>query len=158
MGYWIAFLGAALAVSLSCVGSSLGVGKAGQAAAGLAAEQPEKATRAMILEALPGTQGLYGLAVAFILLFKLGLFDGTFSLANPDFTVQMGLTYCMACLPMAVGGLVSGIYQGKVAASGINLFAKREECFASAMIYAGIVEMYAILSLVISAIAIVMMA
>lgn len=156
MGYWIAFLGAALAVSLSCVGSSLGVGRAGQAAAGLAAEQPEKATRAMILEALPGTQGLYGLAVAFILLFKLGLFDGSFSFDNA-FTVQMGLTYCVACLPMAIGGLVSGIYQGKVAASGINLFARREECFASAMIYAGIVEMYAILSLVISAIAIVMM-
>jgi V/A-type H+-transporting ATPase subunit K len=58
---------------------------------------------------------------------------------------------------MAIGGLSSGIFQGKVAASGINLYARREEGFVSAMIYAGIVEMYAILSLVISAITVLMM-
>jgi V/A-type H+-transporting ATPase subunit K len=157
MGYWIALLGAALAVGFSCIGSAVGVGLGGQAAAGLAAEQPEKSTKAMILEALPGTQGLYGLAVAFIVLVKLGVFNGGLDLASADFTVQSGLAYFAACLPMAIGGLSSGIFQGKVAASGINLYARREEGFVSAMIYAGIVEMYAILSLVISAITVLMM-
>lgn len=157
MGYWIALLGAALAVGFSCVGSAVGVGLGGQAAAGLAAEQPEKATRAMILEALPGTQGLYGLAIAFILIFQLGIFDGGLDLTSEAFTMDMGWAYFAACLPMAIGGLASGIFQGKVAASGINLYARREEGFTSAMIYAGIVEMYAILSLVISAITILMM-
>lgn len=156
MGYWIALLGAALAVGFSCVGSAVGVGKAGQAAAGLAAEQPEKATKAMILEALPGTQGLYGLAVAFLVLVKLNVFGGGLDFASVEFTTQAGWAYLAACLPMAIGGLMSGIYQGKVAASGINLYARREEGFVSAMIYAGIVEMYAILSLVISAITILM--
>lgn len=157
MGYWIALLGAALAVGFSCIGSAIGVGLGGQAAAGLAAEQPEKATKAMILEALPGTQGLYGLAVAFIVLVKLGVFGGGLDLASAEFTVQNGLAFFAACLPMAIGGLSSGIFQGKVAASGINLYARREEGFVSAMIYAGIVEMYAILSLVISAITVLMM-
>jgi V/A-type H+-transporting ATPase subunit K len=157
MGYWIALLGAALAVGFSCIGSAIGVGLGGQAAAGLAAEQPEKSTKAMILEALPGTQGLYGLAVAFIVLVKLGVFGGGIDLTSADFTVQSGLAYFAACLPMAIGGLSSGIFQGKVAASGINLYARREEGFVSAMIYAGIVEMYAILSLVISAITVLMM-
>lgn len=157
MGYWIALLGAALAVSFSCIGSAVGVGKAGQAAAGLAAEQPEKATKAMILEALPGTQGLYGLAVAFLVLVQIGVFSGGLNFANEEFTTLEGWSYLIACLPMAIGGLVSGIFQGKVAASGVNLYARREECFVSAMIYAGIVEMYAILSLVISAIIILMM-
>lgn len=157
MGYWIALLGAALAVGFSCIGSSVGVGKAGQAAAGLAAEQPEKATKAMILEALPGTQGLYGLAVAFLVLVQIGVFGGDLDFTNEAFTMQTGWAYFAACIPMAIGGLTSGIFQGKVAASGINLYARREECFVSAMIYAGIVEMYAILSLVISAIIILMM-
>lgn len=157
MGYWIALLGAALAVGLSCVGSAVGVGKAGQAAAGLAAEQPEKALKAMFLEALPGTQGLYGLAVAFLMLVKLGVFSGGLDFASVEFTTQAGWAYFMACLPMAIGGLTSGIFQGKVAASGVNLYARREECLISAMIYAGIVEMYAILSLVISAVTILMM-
>ena len=76
MGYWIALLGAALAVGLSCVGSSIGVGIAGQAASGLAAEQPEKATLAMLLEALPGTQGIYGTVVAFLVLLRLDVFGG----------------------------------------------------------------------------------
>lgn len=156
MGYWLALLGAAIAVGLSCVGSAVGVGLGGQAAAGLAAEQPEKSTKAMILEALPGTQGLYGLAVAFLVLVKLGVFGGGLDFSSFDFELESGLAYFAACLPMAIGGLASGIFQGKVAASGINLYARREEGFVSAMIYAGIVEMYAILSLVISAITVLM--
>ena len=102
MGYWIALLGAALAVGFSCVGSAIGVGLGGQAAAGLAAEQPEKATKAMILEALPGTQGLYGLAVAFLVLVSLGVFNGGLDFASETFTIQSGLAYFAACLPMAV--------------------------------------------------------
>lgn len=157
MGYWIALLGAALAVGLSCVGSTLGVGKAGQAVAGLAAEQPEKAGKAMIFEILPGTQGLYGLAVALIVLVKLGVFSGGLDFASAEFTMQAGWAYFMACLPMAISGLISGIFQGKVAASGVNLYARREECLISAIIYTSVVEMYAILGLVVSIITVLMM-
>lgn len=156
MGYWIALLGAALAVGLSCVGSSIGVGIAGQAASGLAAEQPEKATLAMLLEALPGTQGIYGTVVAFLVLLRLDVFGGL-DFTSEAFTIAEGWAIFAACLPMAIGGLVSGIFQGKVAASGINLYGRRTEGFASAMIYTSIVEMYAILSLVISAITVFMM-
>lgn len=157
MGYWIALLGAALAIGFSCIGSAVGVGLAGQAAAGLAAEQPEKASKAMILEALPGTQGLYGTVVAFLVLLRLDIFSGSLDFTSTAFTAEAGWAIFAACLPMAIGGLISGIFQGKVAASGINLYARREEGFGSALIYASIVEMYAILSLVVSAITVLMM-
>lgn len=158
MGYWIALLGVALALGLSCVGSSVGVGFTGQAAAGLVAEHPERAGKVTVLVALPATQGLYGMAVAFIALLSLGLFDGGLDFASEAFTAEAGWAYFMACLPMAIGGLVSGIFQGRVAASGINLYARREEGLGSAIIFSGIVEIYALLSLVISAITLLMIA
>ena len=48
-------LGAALAVLLSGIGSARGVGIAGQAAAGLVIDEPEKFGKAMVLQLLPGT-------------------------------------------------------------------------------------------------------
>lgn len=61
IGIALAFIGAALAVGLSCAGSAIGVGTAGQAAASVLAEDPNKFSACLILQLLPGTQGLYGL-------------------------------------------------------------------------------------------------
>ena len=74
----------------------------------------------MILQVIPGTQGLYGLVVWFFAVFRMGLLDGTAF----DMTVQEGLRYFVACLPMALGGLFSAIAQGRVAAGSINLLAR----------------------------------
>ena len=63
-GAFFAALGVAIAVALSGMGSALGVGKTGQAAAALLKEQPEKFAQALILQLLPGTQGLYGFFTA----------------------------------------------------------------------------------------------
>ena len=74
IGIALAFIGAALAVGLSCAGSAIGVGTAGQAASSVLAEDPNKFSACLILQLLPGTQGLYGLVAWFFALLKLGFF------------------------------------------------------------------------------------
>lgn len=144
IGIALALIGAALAVGLSCAGSAIGVGTAGQAAATVLAEDPNKFSACLILQLLPGTQGLYGLVAWFFALLKLGFFAGdiNFSLSLP-----LGLMYFAACLPMALGGLLSAMAQGRCAADGAKLVAKRPEQLSKAIIMAIMVEFYAILSL-----------
>ena len=76
-GMGFAILGAALTVGLCCVGSAKGTGLVGEAAAGLVSEDPDKSTKCLILQVLPGTQGLYGFVALFIVLLQVGLMSGT---------------------------------------------------------------------------------
>ena len=62
-GMALALLGAALAATLACVGSAKGTGIAGEAGAGLVSEDPGKSGKVMILQVIPGTQGLYGFVI-----------------------------------------------------------------------------------------------
>lgn len=146
MGITIAIIGASLAVALSCVGSGKGVGMVGEASSGVLAEDPSKFSACLILQIMPGTQGLYGLVVWFFAVFRMGLLDGTAF----DMTVQEGLRYFVACLPMALGGLFSAIAQGRVAAGSINLLAKKPDDWSKGMVLCITVEFYAILSLLAS--------
>ena len=98
----------------------------------------------MILQVLPGTQGLYGIVAWFMVLLKINVFGGTMA----PLTIQDGVAIFWACIPMALGGLLSAIAQGRVAAASINIVAKRPDQFSKGIILAGIVEFYAILSLV----------
>ena len=101
IGMALAFIGAALAVGLACAGSAKGVGSVGEVGAGVLAEDPGKFSQILILQIVPGTQGLYGLVAWFFALMKLGFFSG--SLVSLD--LNGGLMYLAACLPMAIGGL-----------------------------------------------------
>ena len=142
-GPFFGFLGAALAAGLACVGSAKGTGIAGEAGAGLLAEDPSQFSKCMILQVIPGTQGLYGLVIGFLALMKMGLFAGTVG----ELTVANGLLILAACLPMALGGLLSAIAQGRVAAASINLLAKKPDDWSKGMVLCITVEFYAILSL-----------
>ena len=142
----IGMLGAGLAVCLAGAGSARGTGLAGEAGTGLLCEDPSKFGKVMILQVIPGTQGLYGLVVWFFAVFRMGLLDGTAF----DMTVQEGLRYFVACLPMALGGLFSAIAQGRVAAGSINLLAKKPDDWSKGMVLCITVEFYAILSLLAS--------
>ena len=73
MGIAFAILGAALAACLAGAGSAIGVGIAGQAAAGVTTEDPAKFSKVLILQLLPGTQGIYGLLIAFLCLSNVGV-------------------------------------------------------------------------------------
>jgi V-type sodium ATPase subunit K len=56
----------------------------------------------------------------------------------------------MAALPIAFTGLFSGIAQGKVAAAGVQILAKKPEESTKGIIFAAMVETYAILGLLAS--------
>lgn len=142
----LAILGAACAAIFAGMGSSKGVGIAGEAASGVVTEDPSKFGKALVLQALPGTQGIYGLIVAFMVINNMGLFSG----AVKTFTMAQGLYYLIACLPIAIVGFYSGIKQGRVAASGMNILAKRPDDFGKGIIAAALVETYAIFALLVS--------
>ena len=136
-GLALALLGAGLAAVLSGIGSAKGTGMC---------EDPGKFGKVMILQVIPGTQGLYGLVVWFFAIFRMGLLSGTL----PDLTIAQGMQYFVACLPMALGGLFSAIAQGRVAAASINLLAKKPDDWSKGMVLCITVEFYAILSLLAS--------
>ena len=111
-GLALALLGAGLAAALCAIGSAKGTGMTGEAGAGLLCEDPAKFGKVLILQVIPGTQGLYGLVVWFFAIFRMGLLSGSL----PELTVTQGLQYFVACLPMALGGMISAFAQGRVAA------------------------------------------
>lgn len=145
LGTFLGMLGAALAALLAGIGSAIGVGMAGKAAAGVTAEDPDKFSKVLVLQLLPGTQGIYGLLIAFLAFIKIGLFGEIVQLST-----DAGLTLFAACLPIAFVGLMSAIYQAKVAVSGIALVAKRAEESGKAIILTVMVETYAVLALLVS--------
>ncbi len=142
-GVALAVLGAAMTVIMGGIGSSIGVGVAGEAAAGVTAEDPEKFGKMLLLQALPGTQGIYGFLAAFIVMTKLQFFS-----ANPvAITVEQGWQIFFSCVPAAIGCFSSAIYQGRASIASINLVAKRPEESGKALVFPAMVETYAILSL-----------
>lgn len=151
LGVAFAVLGGTLAAALSGVGSAKGVGLVGEAGAGLVAEDPEKFGRVLILQVLPGTQGLYGLLTAFLLLVQIGVLGGEFQ----QISLAKGLMYFAACMPMAIAGYASAIAQGKAAAAGVGLVARRADQSGKAIIMAAMVETYAVLALLVSLLAMI---
>ncbi|WP_250455324.1 V-type ATP synthase subunit K [Clostridium tertium] len=139
-GLIFAAMGVALAVGLSGIGSAKGVGIVGEAATGLVTEEPEKFGKALVLQLLPGTQGLYGFVIGFLVFTKMA----------SGMPLDQGLYLLGACLPIAFAGLWSGIAQGKVAAAGIQILAKNPEHNTKGIILSAMVETYALLGLVIS--------
>ena len=139
-GVVFGILGAALAVLLAGIGSARGVQMAGEAAAGVVIDEPEKFGKAMVLQLLPGTQGLYGFVIGLFIMFKLRV----------DMSLVEGLYYVMVSLPVGIVGLKSAYYQARVAVAGINILAKNEEHQTKGIILAVMVETYAILAFAMS--------
>lgn len=148
-GTFLALLGAALAAGLAGCGSAIGVGLAGKAASGVVAEDPDKFSKCLVLQLLPGTQGIYGLLIAFIAMIKVNVFGDPLAL-----TTASGLTILAGCLPIAIVGLISGIYQAKVAVAGMAMTAKRPEESGKAIVLIVMVETYAVLALLVSFLAV----
>lgn len=144
-GNLYAILGAAIAVIVSCIGSAIGVGRAGQASAALLSKQPEKFGNTLILQVMPSTQGLYGFVVAFMVLVHINAFGGMTPLTDAQGWIIFG--YCM---PIAIIGFLSAIMQGNVAISCINLVGKQEKQLGHAIPMLVLVEIFAIFAFIIS--------
>ena len=145
-GNFYAFLGAACAIIFAGIGSSIGVGRAGQASAGLLSKDTSKFGNVLLLQLLPATQGMYGFVIAFIVFVKMGVLGGNIV----TLTLDQGFAIFASCLPIAVIGMVSAIYQGAVAVAGINLVGKQDKQIGRAMLMTVMVEIFAIFSFVIS--------
>ncbi len=148
LGNALAFIGAAAAVFLAGAGSAIGIGTAGRSAAGVLTDKPERYGLNFIMVVLPGTQGFYGFLAGFLVLLNMNLFgEGGVHVLS---WVQ-GLQVFGACLPIAVTGLLSAMHQGRVCAGGILMAAKRPEmAFKAGVVYAVLVEVYAVLGLLIT--------
>ncbi|MDF2591075.1 MAG: H+-transporting two-sector ATPase, subunit [Clostridia bacterium] len=145
-GLILAFLGSAISVGFAGWGSVIGVGMTGVAASGVVTEDPSNFGKTLLLQALPGTQGIYGLLIGFIVWLKIGVFGD----ALVSLTLQQGWVILFACIPMGLVGFTSAIYQGKAAAAGCAIVAKRPEELSKGMVFAAMVETYAVLALLAS--------
>ena len=145
-GAAIAIFGAALCAGLAGCGSAYGVMAAGKAAAGVTSEKPDLFGKMLILQALPGTQGIYGFLVAVIVMLQAGLLGG-----DPTaLTVSQGWQYFFGALPMAITGLISGACQGNAAVAAIHMTRKQPDASGKGITMTALVETYAILGLLIS--------
>jgi V/A-type H+-transporting ATPase subunit K len=141
----LAILGAALATLLAGMGSAKGVNMVGKASAGLLSENPALFGKTLILQALPMTQGIYGLITAFLIIFKIGV------LGTPvELTIGQGAYFLMAALPIAIVGYYSALKQARVAVTGINMIAKKPDEVGKAITSAALVETYAIFAVLVS--------
>ena len=145
-GTLIAIIGAALAAILAGVGSAYGVRLTGQADAGVTAEKPDLFGKLLVIEALPGTQGIYGFLVAVIVMVRIGILGG--GVAN--LTMEQGWSFFGACMPIAIVGLISATFQAQTAVSAILMTAKEPGSSAKGITMAALVETYAILALLVS--------
>lgn len=139
-GVLLAALGVALATILPGIGSARGVGLVGEAASGLLTEEPEKFGKALILELLPGTQGLYGFVIGFMAMGKMSV----------DMELGLGFSVLLACLPIAFVGWRSALLQARTAASAMSILAKKPEHNTKGIVLTVMVETYALLGFVMS--------
>ena len=154
LGNGLALIGAAMAVFLAGAGSAVGIGTAGRSAAGVLTDKPERYGLNFIMVVLPGTQGFYGFLAGFLVLLNMNLFGEG---GVKQLTWMQGLQVIGACLPIAVTGLISAIHQGRVCSGGILMAAKRPEmAFKAGVVYAVLVEVYAVLGLLITMFAILL--
>lgn len=149
IGVVLALLGAVLAALLAGAGSAVGVGRAGEAAAGVVTEDPSKFGKVLILQLFPGTQGIYGLLIAFITLSQIGILGG-----DSNISLAKGILYFLACMPMAIIGYWSALKQSRASIACIGLIAKRPDQLGKAIIFPAMVETYAILALLVSILAV----
>lgn len=145
LAQFYALLGAAIAVVLAGIGSAKGVGLASEAASGVITEDPSKFGKLLVLQLLPGTQGLYGFIIGVMVMLNIGVLGGKMITDT-----SLGLQYLASCLPVGFGGLFSASYQARVAAAGCNIVAKKPQESSKAIVSASLVEMYALLAFIVS--------
>lgn len=145
-GLTLAFLGALIAVVLGGLGSSLGIRTAGQKAAGVLAEKPNLFGSLVVLTALPGSQGIYGLLIAIMILSSIGAMSGELV----ELSIQNGTNFLIAGTIIGILGLASAALQAKVVASAIGALARDESVAGGAIILSVLIETYAIFGLLIA--------
>lgn len=147
LGTILVFGGAVTAALLGFIGSTIGMYTAGQSGAGVTAEKPDLFGKVLLMQALPGSQAIYGLVGAFLIL----SFSGVLGAEEVGIvSTAKGIQYFIAGLPIGLAGLFSAIFQGKLSASGILTIAKDGSLTAKAMVLSAMVETSAIFGVLVS--------
>ena len=146
IGQILAFTAAALATFIAGAGSAKGVGLAGQTSAGVSTENPEVNSKLMVLQILPGTQGIYGFLIGVIILVNTGALGGDLKAVD----LYQGLMLLAAVIPVALVGFLSAVHQGKVAAAGMLMVGQHPDMSGKAITMTVMVETYAVLALLAS--------
>lgn len=144
-GIVLSIIGATIAAVLAGIGSGIGVYTAGTKGAGVLSEKPDLFGKILVITALPGSQGVYGLLIAILALAKIGLFGGL-----AEVSTEVGQQIFWAGILMGVSGLASGWLQGRVAAAGIGAVGRDESVAGKAIVLSVIIETYAIFGLLVS--------
>lgn len=144
-GFVLSVIGVSLSAFLAGWGSSLAISITGSKGAGVLAEKPHLFGKILILTALPGSQGVYGLLIAVFVLSKIGAFTGGMEISK-----DVGVQLLMAGLLTGLAGLTSAYFQGKVVAGGIGALARDESLSGKAIVLSVLIETYAIFGLLIS--------
>lgn len=131
----IAYLGIAIMLVLSGIGSSYGTTIAGNAAVGAMKKNKGAFGSYMILCAMPSTQGLYGFLGYFLLK----------SYLVPTITPAQAYAILGGGLILGLLGLWSSIRQGQLAANGISAIGNGHDVFGNSLILVAFPELYAIL-------------
>ncbi|MCD8301406.1 MAG: ATPase [Prevotellaceae bacterium] len=139
MAIFLAYLGVALCVALSGVGSAYGVTICGSASIGAYKKNPGASGSYIGLSALPSSQGLYG----FVGFFMLN------SQVNADISLANGSAIFGVGLALGLVALFSAIRQAKVCANGISAIGAGHNAFGTTMVLAVFPELYAILALLV---------
>lgn len=135
----LAYLGIALMVILSGVGSAYGVTICGNAVVGAIKKAPKALGSFIALSALPSSQGLYGFVGYFLLSGFL----------TPEITMLQAAAVMGAGLAVGLVGFFSSIRQAQVCANGIAAIGQGHNAFGATMVMAVFPELYAILALLV---------
>ncbi len=135
----LAYIGVALMLALSGIGSSFGVTIAGNAAVGALKKNPGAFGNILILSAMSGTQGLYGFVGYFIVKGFL----------LPTITMGQAAAIFGAGLVLGLVGLLSAVRQGQVCSNGIAAIGNGHNVFTQTLILSVFPELYAILGVAI---------
>lgn len=145
IGTVLVIIGAGLAVGLSAIGAGIGVGIAGAAAAGVTAVDQDKFGVSLVFQALPQTQGIYGLLVAILLLMSTGVLGGS----PADVPVPVGLAAIGVGIAVGFAGF-SAIGQGIAASSGVAVAGRDSKTVGKALVFSVLPETQAIYGLLVA--------
>ena len=139
----LTYLGIALMVALTDIGSAIGVTICGNATVGAMKKNPDAMGSYIALSALPSSQGLYGFVGFFMAL-------GLVQQLGAGLNIIAAWAIFGAGLTLGVVGLLSAIRQAQVCANGIKTIGGGDNVFGATMVMAVFPELYAILALLVA--------
>ena len=129
-------IGPAIVLGLGCLGSAIGCAIGGMASHGVMSRVDENHGKFIGMSAMPSSQAIY--AFVLMILMKNAILANTLSgIAGIGIGFFVGLAI-----------MVSSIYQGKCAATGIQAAAKQPAVFGKCFAALGIVESFSLFAFV----------